>query len=164
VITSVPLEGPTARAGSDAAEAAALALSDRGNPVEHSVLDAGAGPFGERVRDNALRAAGDPDVVGYLGELHSAGTEVSLPLLEAAGVPHLSFSNTLRSLAGSCFVNVMPDDERAAAAVVAWMLEVGVRAPLLLDDGEGYGADMRRLVAKELAAADIAVCSAWTVW
>lgn len=158
MITSVPLEGPTARAGSDAAEAAALAVSDGGNPVERSVLD--AGPFGERVRDNALRAAGDPDVVGYLGELHSAATEVSLPLLEAAGVPHLSFSNTLRTLEGSCFVNVMPDDERAATAVVAWMLELGVRAPVLVDDGEDYGADMRRLVGRGLAAADVAEADA----
>jgi branched-chain amino acid transport system substrate-binding protein len=160
VITSVPLQGPTGAVGSQAAEAARLAVEDAAGPVEHVVLDAGSGPFGEHVRDNALRAARDPDVVGYVGDFHSAATEVSLPLLEAAGVPQVSFSNTLRKLAGTTFVNVMPDDERAATALVAWMAELGVRRPFLLDDGEEYGMDMRWVVHRELAAAGVAVAGA----
>jgi branched-chain amino acid transport system substrate-binding protein len=160
VITSVPLQGPTTLVGSQSAEAACLAVEDAGEPVEHLVLDAGGGPFGEHVRANATRAAGDPGVVGYLGELHSAATEVSLPVLEAAGVPHLSFANTLRKLVGTTFVNVMPDDERSAAALVAWMLELGVRRPFLLDDGEEYGADMRWLVHRELTAVGVPVAGA----
>jgi hypothetical protein len=36
------------------------------------------------------------------------------------------------------------------------MLELGVRAPLMLDDGGDHGADMRQLVAEALAGADVA--------
>jgi hypothetical protein len=36
------------------------------------------------------------------------------------------------------------------------MLELGLRAPLLLDGGGDYGADMRQLVAEALAGADVA--------
>jgi branched-chain amino acid transport system substrate-binding protein len=153
LVVSVPLEGPTGEAGGDAAEAVRLAVEDAGSPVDLVVLDAGPGPCGRHVRANAERAAADGDVVAYLGEFHSAATEVSLPVLEAAGVPHVSFSNTFRRLVGRSFVNVMPTDERQAAALVGWMAESGARRPFLADDGEDYGADMRWLVHRALAAA-----------
>src|SRR5690349_19441991 len=152
VIVSVPFEGPTGPLGRACAEAAKRATAEAGGPLEVVVLDAGAGPFGEHVPDNARRAAGDDDVIGYLGDFHSAATEVSLPILEAAGVPHVSFSNTLRKLVGRSFVSVMPNDERQVAGLVEWMVELGVSRPFLLDDGEDYGIDMRWLVHRELAA------------
>src|SRR4051812_11738534 len=113
---------------------------------------AGAGPFGEHVAANARRAAADDDVLGYLGDFHSAATEVSLPILEAAGVPHVSFSNTRRRLVGRSFVSVMPNDDRQTAGLVGWMVELGVERPFLLDDGEEYGADIRWCVHRALAA------------
>src|SRR4051794_9509713 len=157
VVISVPFEGPTGHVGRKAADAARLALSDAGSPVELEVRDAGAGPFGEHVAANARRAAGDDRVIGYLGDFHSAATEVSLPVLEAAGVPHISFSNTFRKLVGRSFVSVMPNDERQTAGLVAWMRELGVTRPYLLDDGEDYGADMRWLVHRALAATGMRV-------
>ena len=160
VVTSVPLEGPTAQAGRHAAAAAALAVDDAGTPVEHRVLDAGSGFIGRHVSENARQAAADPDVIGYVGELHSASTEYSLPVLEAAGVPHISFSNTSRRLVGACFVNVMPTDVLQARGLVAWMRELGVRRPFLVDDGDDYGADMRWLVHTAVAAAGLRVAGA----
>jgi ABC-type branched-subunit amino acid transport system substrate-binding protein len=152
LVLSVPLSGPTGQAGADAAGAVRLACEDARSPVELVVLDAGPGICGRHVPANAKRAASDPDVVAYIGELHSAATEVSLPVLEAGGVPHVSFSNTYRRLVGRSFVNVMPTDERQAVALVAWMGESGVSRPFLADDGEEYGADMRWLVHRALAA------------
>jgi branched-chain amino acid transport system substrate-binding protein len=160
LVLSVPLDGPTGRLGADAAEAVRLALEDAGSPMGLAVLDAGPGVCGRNVPANAARAAAYDRVVAYLGELHSAATEVSLPMLEAAGVPHVSFSNTFRRLVGRSFVNVMPTDERQAAALVAWMGESGARRPFLADDGEDYGADMRWLVHRSLAAAGTRVVGA----
>jgi branched-chain amino acid transport system substrate-binding protein len=157
IVVSVPLEGPTGQAGADAAEAVLLAVEDAGSPVHVMVEDAGPGPCGRNVPANAERAAANAEVVAYLGEFHSAATEVALPVLEAAGLPHVSFSNTYRRLAGASFVNVMPNDELQAEALVAWMGECGVSRPFLADDGEEYGADMRFLVHRALdgnAAAD----------
>jgi branched-chain amino acid transport system substrate-binding protein len=152
IVVSVPLEGPTGEAGADAAEGVLLAVEDAGSPVQVLVEDAGPGPCGRNVPVNAERAAANADVVAYLGEFHSAATEMALPVLEAAGVPHVSFSNTFRRLVGRSFVNVMPTDELQAAALVAWMAESGARRPFLADDGEDYGADMRWLVHRALAA------------
>jgi branched-chain amino acid transport system substrate-binding protein len=160
LVVSVPLEGPTGGAGADAAEGARLAMENANTALELVVLDAGPGICGRHVRGNAERAASDGSVVAYLGELHSAATEVSLPVLEAAGVPHVSFSNTFRRLVGRSFVNVMPTDERQAVALVGWMAESGVSRPFLADDGEDYGADMRWLVHRALAAAGGAVAGA----
>jgi branched-chain amino acid transport system substrate-binding protein len=160
LILSVPLSGPTGHAGADAAEAVRLAVEDAGSAVEPVVLDAGPGICGRNVPGNAARAAADASVIAYVGELHSAATEVSLPMLEAAGVPHVSFANTFRRLVGRSFVNVMPTDERQAAALVGWMAESGVARPFLVDDGEDYGADMRWLVHRALAASGLGVAGA----
>jgi branched-chain amino acid transport system substrate-binding protein len=160
LVVSVPLEGPTGQAGADAAEGVLLAVEDAGSPLDVLVEDAGPGPCARNVPANAERAAANPDVVAYLGEFHSAATAVALPVLEAAGVPHVSFSNTFRRLAGKSFVNVMPTDELQAAALVAWMAECGARRPFLADDGEDYGADMRRLVHRALAASGGAAAEA----
>jgi branched-chain amino acid transport system substrate-binding protein len=157
---SVPLSGPTGRAGADAAEAVRLALEDGGGGLELVVLDAGPGICGPNVPVNAERATSDDSVIAFLGEFHSAATELSLPVLEAAGVPHVSFSNTFRRLVGRSFVNVMPSDELQAAALVAWMSESGVSRPFLVDDGEDYGADMRWLVHRALAASGLGVAGA----
>jgi branched-chain amino acid transport system substrate-binding protein len=160
LVVSVPLEGPTGQAGADAAEGVRVAFEELGAPLDLVVLDAGPGICGRHVPANAERAASDGSVVAYLGEFHSAATEVSLPVLEAAGVPHVSFSNTFRRLVGRSFVNVMPTDERQAVAVVRWMAQSGVSRPFLVDDGEDYGADMRWLVHRALAASGGAVAGA----
>jgi branched-chain amino acid transport system substrate-binding protein len=160
LVLSVPLSGPTGQAGADAVEAVRVAFEDSASAVELVVLDAGPGVCGRHARANADRAAADGDVVAYIGELHSAATEVSLPVLEAAGVPHVSFSNTFRGLVGRSFVNVMPTDERQAVALVGWMAESGVSRPFLADDGEDYGADMRWLVHRAVAASGGAVVGA----
>ena len=157
VIVSVPFDGPTGAMGRACAHAAKRAADEAGSPVEVVILDAGVGPFGEHVASNARRAAEDDDVLGYLGDFHSAATEVSLPILEAAHVPHVSFSNTLRRLVGRSFASVIPNDERQVAGLVEWMVELGIERPFLLDDGEEYGMDMRWLVHRELAARGRAV-------
>jgi ABC-type branched-subunit amino acid transport system substrate-binding protein len=94
LVLSVPLAGPTGQAGADAAEGVRLAFEDTGSPVELVVLNAGPGICGRHARANAEGAASEGSVVGYLGEFHSAATELSLPVLEAGGVPHVSFSSS----------------------------------------------------------------------
>jgi hypothetical protein len=61
LMLSVPLSGPTGRAGVDAAEAVRLAVEDAGSALEPVVLDAGPGICGPDVPAHGattLRAAG----------------------------------------------------------------------------------------------------------
>jgi branched-chain amino acid transport system substrate-binding protein len=160
IVTSVPLSGAVAGAGSDAAAAAQLALDDAGAPAEHRVLDAGPGLEGRHVAANARAALADDGVVAYLGDFHSISSLLSLPILEAGGLPQVSFANTFRGLAGTSYFNVMPDDEALAADLAGWMLELGVEDLYLLSVGEGYGLDMRLLVHRAWAAAGRRVAGA----
>ena len=48
----------------------------------------------EAVSANALRAARDDSTVGYIGELNSGASMVSLPILNEAGIPMISPGNT----------------------------------------------------------------------
>ena len=152
VAVSVPVHSELGR---DAVAAAGLALEDAGASLELLVLDARNGSTGA----NAQRAAADRSVVAYVGELHSAASAITIPLLEHAGIAQVSFSNTYRDLVGSSFFNVMVTDERQAAGLVRWMLELGVRRPFLAH-ADDYGFDMRWLVHRALAAAGVRVLGA----
>ena len=58
LVLSVPLSGPTGRAGSDAAEAARAAVEDAGSPLELEVLDAGPDICGRHVPSRSRTPSG----------------------------------------------------------------------------------------------------------
>jgi ABC-type branched-subunit amino acid transport system substrate-binding protein len=153
VVTSIPFEGRAAAAAADAAAAAQLALDDAGRPAQQRVVHADPESFGRDPASIARAAAADADVVVYLGDWRSAMTLSTLPILEAAGLPQVSFSNTFRGLAGASFFNVMPNDEALAEDLVAWMLELGVERLYLTEADGDYGLDMRLLVHRAWARA-----------
>ena len=85
---------------------------------------------------NARRAAADPSTIGYIGEVNSGATAVSIPLLNRAGIPQISPTSTAvglttdgpEALPGEpekyyptqrrTFVRVVPDDAVQAAVQV----------------------------------------------
>lgn len=152
VVTSVPLTGPIAAAGADAAAAAQLALDDAGAPAEHRIVDSRPEEGAPQTLELVRAVAGDPAVVAYLGDWHSRWSLTSLPVLEVAGLAQISFTNTSSGLAGASFFNVMPNDDALAADLVSWMIELGVERPFLLNWDERYGLDMRLLVHRCWAA------------
>ena len=114
---------------------------------------------------NARRAASDPTTIYYLGEFNSGGTKVSLPILNKAGIPQISPSNTYVGLttndpgsepgepakyypAGKrTYARVVPRDTIQGAALVSVMKSDGCKSLTLWNDGSTYGAGLARNIA-----------------
>jgi ABC-type branched-subunit amino acid transport system substrate-binding protein len=141
VYVSLPLSGPRAADGRDAADGARLALEEAEGKagdleVESRFLDdARRGRAFDLVAvgANARRAASDSSTAAYVGELDSSPTRTSLPILNDAGIAQVSPGATAADLTEPVpgddeaperyrpsgritFARVIPDDEVLAAA------------------------------------------------
>jgi branched-chain amino acid transport system substrate-binding protein len=119
---------------------------------------------------NARKAVQDESTIFYLGEFNSGGTKVSLPILNKAGIPQISPSNTYVGLTtdkpGSepgepdkyypaqtrTYARVVPADDIQGAALVTTMVEDGCKSLHIFNDKTTYGAGLARNI--ELAAED----------
>ena len=124
---------------------------------------------------NARKAIQDKTTIAYLGEFNSGGTKVSLPILNKAGIPQVSPSNTYVGLttndpgsepgepdkyypAGTrTYARVVPRDTIQAAALVQTLKEDGCKNVTLWDDKSTYGAGLARNVELSAKLAGIAV-------
>ncbi len=173
VYVSLPLTGPRAPLGNDAADGARLALEQAGEEagtleVEASFLDDADGTAWDPVAvgANARRAAQDSSAVAYIGELDSEPTRASVPITNDAGIVQISPTagavDLTRSAAGVAdspdryqpsasptFARIVPADDVVAAAAEAWKGELG-GAEVVVDFGEGRPS-AERAVAAELA-------------
>jgi branched-chain amino acid transport system substrate-binding protein len=111
---------------------------------------------------NARAAVLDPTTIGYLGELNSGASAVSIPPLNRAGIPQVSPASTAvgLTLAGPSafpgepqkyyptgvrtFVRVVPNDMVQSIAQVHAQRGLGCAKTYVLDDGEVDGADAAR--------------------
>jgi branched-chain amino acid transport system substrate-binding protein len=128
----------------------------------------------QRTARNALRAAQDPTTIGYIGEFNSGASRVSLPILNEAGIPMISPSNTYNGMttggAGTepgepdkyyptglhNYFRLMPNDHVQAAAIVTAARDKGCGNLAILHDGELYGRGIAadaRATAKRLGVA-----------
>ena len=108
---------------------------------------------------NARRAAADPSTIGYIGEVNSGATAVSIPLLNRAGIAQISPTSTAVGLTTDgpgalpgepekyyptqrrTFVRVVPDDAIQAAVQVQAQVDAGCRRAIVLSDGDVDGRD-----------------------
>ncbi|MEO7197697.1 MAG: branched-chain amino acid ABC transporter substrate-binding protein, partial [Solirubrobacterales bacterium] len=115
-----------------------------------------------KTAQNARQAIRDKSTIFYLGEFNSGGTKVSLPILNKAGIPQISPSNTYIGLTtdepGSepgepdkyypsgkrTYARVVPRDKIQGAALVSTMLEDGCKTATLWNDKSVYGAGLAR--------------------
>jgi len=173
VYVSLPLTGPRAPHGMDAADGARLALDQAGGKagtleVEASFLDDAQGVAWDPVAvgANARSAAQDSSAVAYIGELDSEPTSASVPITNDAGIVQISptagavdLTRPVEGVADSpdryqpsgtpTFARIVPADDVVAAASEAWRSELG-GAEVVIDFGEGRpGAE--HAVAAELA-------------
>ncbi|MGH2983100.1 MAG: hypothetical protein ACRDK5_02410 [Solirubrobacterales bacterium] len=173
VYVSLPLTGPRAAEGRDAADGARLALEQAGGEagsleVEASFLDDAKGAAWDPVAvgANARSAAQDSSTVAYIGELDSEPTRASMPITNDAGIVQISpaagavdLTRAAEGYADSpdryrpsgtpTFARIVPADDVVVAAADAWRDELG-GAEVVVDFGEGRpGAE--RAVAAELA-------------
>jgi|SRR5579884_356682 len=177
IYSSLPLVGPAAAEGVALSDGMRLALSEsngragqfviRYRPLDdarrrHGAWDASA------TAANARRAVTDPSTVFYLGDADSAATQVSLPLLNAAGIPQLSPASTYVGLTERVpgvsgpnepsrfypsglrtFARVIPNDAVQAAAGLMALHEAGCSRLAIARTGApgGYGAGLAQLIS-----------------
>ena len=123
------------------------------------------------VKANARRAAADPSTIAYIGEFDSGGTELAMPILNRAGILHVSSGSTavkltrpspalgerLRPTGLRTFARVVPNDTVQSAALTQFMQEESVGKVFVVDDGGTYGLGLKRYFERlaELAGIEI---------
>src|SRR5262249_59321239 len=100
--SSLPMQGAWSAQTGPLVNGIKLALSQAGNKagqwtVNYQVLDDSTAAAGKwdpgQTAANARKVASDPKAVYYMGEFNSGASEVSIPILNEAGIPHVSPAN-----------------------------------------------------------------------
>ena len=111
---------------------------------------------------NARAAVLDPTTIGYVGEVNSGASAISIPPLNRAGIPQVSPTSTAVGLTSGApgsfpgepekyyptgvrtFARVVPNDTVQAIAQVRVQQSMGCVRTYVLNDGEVDGADAAR--------------------
>ena len=180
IYSSLPLQGTSKGQSEAVIDGEMLALKQAGGKVgkftiKYESLDDSTaqnpGTADEaQTADNARKAVSDPTTIAYLGEFNSGGTKISLPILNKAGIPQISPSNTAVGLTtnepGSdpgepdkyyptgkrTYARIVPRDTIQGAALATIMKEDGCKTVAIANDKTTYGAGLGRnieLSAKE---------------
>jgi branched-chain amino acid transport system substrate-binding protein len=175
VYSSLPMRGPSAGEAIAVEKGIELALAQAGGragrfTVHYTLLDDSTGLGGwspSQTAANARRAAADRSTVLYIGEFDDEASEVSMPILNEAGIPQVSPSNTYVGLTavepgsesasvmrysptGSrTYLRIVPSDAVQAAADLLAMQQARCTRVAVADDGEDYGTRLANLVEAE---------------
>jgi branched-chain amino acid transport system substrate-binding protein len=166
---SVPLDGASAVSGQAVANAAQMAVDHiharigRLRIVLKQLDDAtpSRAEWDPGQTSNVARLAlNDPTAVGYVGDLNSGASAVSIPLLNRLAIPQVSPTSTAVGLTSSdpgaapgepdkyyptgvrTFARVTPSDTVQAAVQVQLQRSQGCTRTFVVDDGEVDGEDM----------------------
>ena len=181
IYSSLPLQGTSKQQSEAVIDGMKLALKQVDNKVgkytiKYKSLDDSTaqnpGTADEaQTADNARRVVQDETSIFYLGEFNSGGTKVSLPILNKAGIPQISPSNTAVGLTTDepgadpgepakyypaktrTYARIVPKDTIQGAALATIMQEDGCKKVHIFNDKTTYGAGLARNVegsAKEL--------------
>lgn len=172
---SVPLHGPRAVEGRAIVEGAKLALADAGGRVGDLRVrgiyldDTEEGRWSlARTAENARRASEDVTAIGYIGDLDSGATRVSLPITNQAGIAQISPGSTavdltrlppvgnasperLRPSERDSFARVVPDDEVQGRAAALWAKRMRARRVGVAGDGSPFAEVLSRAFLQQAA-------------
>jgi branched-chain amino acid transport system substrate-binding protein len=177
IYVSVPLRGASRVSGQAVINGAQLALTEVHDRIGQFAIDL-------KVLDDATAAREgwdpgqttigvhtvllDPTAIGYLGELNSGASAVSIPPLNRVGIPQVSPTSSAVGLTSGApganpgepqkyyptgvrtFARVVPNDSVQATAQVRVQQSMGCTSVYVLDDGEVDGTDAA--VSYEVAA------------
>jgi branched-chain amino acid transport system substrate-binding protein len=177
VYSSLPLQGASSAQTGPLVNGIKLALSQAGNKagqfkVNYQSLDDSTAAAGEwdptTTAANARKAASDPKTVYYMGEFNSGASEVSIPILNGAGIPQVSPANTYVGLTESIkgasapgepqkyypsgkrtYLRIVPADNIQAAADLLALKQAGCTKVAVANDKEAYGAGLATLLEAE---------------
>jgi branched-chain amino acid transport system substrate-binding protein len=176
IYSSLPLHGASRAQTETLVNGIRLALSQAGGKagqftVNYQSLDdstAAAGAWDpNRTAANARKAAADSRTIYYIGEFNSGASEVSIPILNQAGIPQVSPANTSVGLTtnepGSAvgepgkyyptgmrtFLRIIPNDSVQAAADLLALKQEGCTKVAVANDKEAYGVGLAKLLELE---------------
>jgi len=176
IYSSLPLQGASSAQTDPMVNGIKLALSQAGNKagsftVNYESLDDSTAAAGKwdpgQTAANARKVAADPKAVYYIGEFNSGASEVSIPILNQAGVPMVSPANTYvgltTNLPGSApgepekyyptgkrnYLRIVPIDSIQAAADLIAMKQAGCTKVAVANDKEAYGQGLATLLNLE---------------
>ena len=184
--SSLPLQGASTAQTTPMVNGMKLALQQAGNKagqwtVKYTSLDdstAAAGKWdpGQTAAD-ARKAASDPKAVYYMGEFNSGASEVSIPILNEAGLPMVSPANTYVGLTtnqpGSApgepqkyyptgtrtYLRIVPIDSIQAASDLLAMKQAGCTKVAVANDKEAYGQGLATLLGLEKGSYGVNIVS-----
>jgi len=168
--SSLPLSGSSSAQTKPAVNGMMLALKQAGYKAGHysikftSLNDAtaAAGQWTpEQTSADARKAATDPKAVYYMGEFNSGASEVSMPILNRAGIAQDSPANTYVGLTASLkgvtakgepgiyfpsgkrtYTRIVPLDTIQGAADLDALKLAGCKKMAIFDDTQAYGAGL----------------------
>ena len=176
IYSSLPLQGATGVQGNAFVDGIKLALDEASNKagqwnVNYTSLDDSTAAAGQwdpgQTAANARKVATDSKAVYYIGEFNSGASEMSMPILNQAGIPQVSPGNTYvgltTNLPGSApgepqkyyptgtrnYLRIVPIDSIQAAADLMAMKEAGCTKVAVANDKEAYGAGLATLLEME---------------
>ncbi len=169
IYVSVPLQGASAVSGTAVVDGARLAAYQSHNRIgkyrvalkvlNDATLAAGEWDPGQTSSD-AVQAAADPTAIGYIGDLDSGASAVSIPILNQAGIPQISPRSTAVGLTSAApgsapgepakyypthtrtFARVAASDAVQAAVQVKLQQSLGCTKTYVLNDEEVDGEDL----------------------
>lgn len=188
--SSLPRSGPQAAQGRELVNGIVLALAQAHYQAGDFKIDYGKGDrlddssrrglgwSATRTADNARTAATDPRAMYYIGELESAASEISIPILNEAGIAQISPTNTYVGLTEAIghvtasgeperyyptgnrtFLRLVPPDTVQAAADLLALKDFGCGQLAVADDGGTYANGFATLLADEGKDYQVAVVS-----
>lgn len=174
IYSSLPLQGSSNAQTIPMVNGIKLALSQNHGKagqwnVNYISLDdstAAAGGYDvTKTAEDARQAVSDPKAVYYIGEFNSGASEVSMPILNEAGIPQVSPANTYvgltvdipgASAAGEpgkyfptgkrTFLRIVPKDTIQAAADLDAMQQAGCTRIAVANDKTPYGSGLATLL------------------
>jgi branched-chain amino acid transport system substrate-binding protein len=176
VYSSLPLQGASSAQTGPLVNGIKLALSQAGGKagkytVKYTSLDDSTAAAGKwdpgQTAANARKVAADTKALYYIGEFNSGASEISIPILNQAGVPMVSPANTYvgltTNLPGSApgepqkyyptgkrnYLRIVPIDSIQAAADLIAMKQAGCTKVAVANDKEAYGAGLATLLGLE---------------
>ncbi len=186
IYSSLPMQGASSAQTIPLVNGIKLALSQAGSKagqwtVNYQVLDDSTAAAGKwdpgQTAANARKVASDSKAVFYIGEFNSGASEVSIPILNEAGIPQVSPANTYvgltTSLPGSApgepqkyyptgkrtYLRIVPIDSIQAAADLIAMKNAGCTKVAVANDKEAYGAGLATLLQLEKGFYGVTIAS-----
>jgi branched-chain amino acid transport system substrate-binding protein len=186
IYSSLPLQGASTAQTNPMVNGMKLALEQAGSKagqwtINYTSLDDSTAAAGKwdpaQCAANARKVAQDSKAVYYMGEFNSGCSEVSIPILNQAGISQVSPANTYVGLTtnepGSApgepqkyyptgtrtYLRIVPRDSIQAAADLVAMKEAGCTRVAVANDKEAYGAGLAALIELEKGFYGVTVTS-----